>query len=151
MGVFPNTGRGSPQSQNLCYKNYPLNHLKITLKFSQKIYFLDGGLLNRGGGGEGSDIWEKLPKNPVFFFWQAPLPPIWSRSLCDQVNSIVVAADILAQQLMQHENIGYLEFSFLSKLLHCQTAILGFCRFFEFYWLPHKLSSQAIAPIFPEV
>ena len=79
------------------------------------------------------------------------LPPIWSRSLCDQVNSIVVVADILPQQLMQHDNIGYLEFSFLTKLLHCQTAILGFCRFFEFYWLPHKLSSQAIAPIFPEV
>ena len=26
-----------------------------------------------GGVGGGSDIWEKLPKNPVFFFWQAPL------------------------------------------------------------------------------
>ena len=33
-------------------------------------FFLDGGLPNRGVG---SDIWEKLPKNPVFFFWQAPL------------------------------------------------------------------------------
>ena len=27
-------------------------------------------------GGGGSDIWEKLPKNPVFFFWQAPLDKI---------------------------------------------------------------------------
>ena len=37
------------------------------------------------------------------------------------------------------------------KLLHCQTAILNLCGYFEFYHLPHKLSSQAIAPIFPEV
>ena len=38
---------------------YKLNHT----------FFLETGVSKRGGGG-GSDIWEKFPKNPVFFGWR---------------------------------------------------------------------------------
>ena len=56
LEIIPNRGGGSPQSQNLCYKKYPLNHPKITLKTLKFSYFhpnfsvFDEGLLKRGGG-----------------------------------------------------------------------------------------------------
>ena len=41
------------------------------LKVVAVILFLDKGF-PKGGGGEGSDVWEKFPNNIVFFFESVP-------------------------------------------------------------------------------
>ena len=48
----------------------PLKHLKITQKFPTlpKKIGKKWSKFPKGGGGGGSDIWEKFPNNSVFFF-----------------------------------------------------------------------------------
>ena len=48
----------------------PAHFVKTANYKEEEKYFLDGSLLNKGGG---SDTLEKLPNNSVFFFWEAPL------------------------------------------------------------------------------
>ena len=47
------------------------NHYSRILKVVAVILFLDKGF-PKGGGGEGSDVWEKFPNNIVFFSENVP-------------------------------------------------------------------------------
>ena len=66
---------GSPIPKSICQNSY--QKVKILMKTKNapkdlkckinKTFFLETGVPKRGGGGGGSDTWEKFPKNPGFF------------------------------------------------------------------------------------
>ena len=73
MGLFGNFSQhgwgGLPNSQNLKPKKNALKSPKKQTKFftkSPKKFHLNDGFPKWGGWG--SDVWEKFPNNPVFFF-----------------------------------------------------------------------------------
>ena len=67
------------------------------------------------GGGGGPDFWEKLPKNPVFSFWQAPL--VTSAISFDKKNySLVEISWILGEKGKLRVTIMFTKENFHFKL-----------------------------------
>ena len=62
------------------------------------IFFWKQGFLKRGGGG-GSDIWEKFPKNPVF--WGGVASPIYLGKNCELSKWIQVGNTSIVGKLPQ--------------------------------------------------